>query len=155
MNGWRTKTIPGRKPTTRANASGRLEETAARHRRGSLGVRVGEFEYKFRRLVNEYVAPPKSGLKLERFLAETEGMAADQEDLPAADAHGLMKVFETKAGLFCARMAARASLFRTESRFGLYHQRVDYPEKNEADWSTRVIISTGPDGPVLRKEGAQ
>ena len=27
----------------------------------------------------------------------------------------------------CAEMAARASLYRTESRWGLYHDRVDYP----------------------------
>ncbi len=31
-------------------------------------------------------------------------------------------------------MAARASLYRTESRWGLYHARVDFPERNDADW---------------------
>jgi hypothetical protein len=31
-------------------------------------------------------------------------------------------------------MAARASLFRTESRWGLYHHRVDYPHRNDAEW---------------------
>jgi Fe-S-cluster-containing hydrogenase component 2 len=31
-------------------------------------------------------------------------------------------------------MAARASLFRTESRWGLYHARVDFPERDDADW---------------------
>jgi len=34
----------------------------------------------------------------------------------------------------CAEMAARASLFRTESRWGLYHLRVDYPQRNDAEW---------------------
>lgn len=37
----------------------------------------------------------------------------------------------------CAEMAARASLFRTESRWGLYHLRVDYPERNDAEWFPR------------------
>jgi len=129
-----------------------LERAAARHRRGGLAVPVRDFEYKFRRLVNEYVAPPKSGPKLQRFLDETEPMVRDQDDLPAGGPHELMKVFEAKAGLFCARLAATASLFRTESRFGLYHQRVDFPEKDDAGWRTRVIISPGPDGPVLAKE---
>ncbi len=129
-----------------------LQESLARHRKGALGVSVREFEYKFRRLVNEYVAPPKSQLKLSRFLRETEGMLADQEDLPARDPHQLMKVMEAKAGLFSARMAALASLFRTESRFGLYHHRVDFPHKDDPNWKTRVILSAGPRGPLVRKE---
>jgi len=129
-----------------------LENLIKRHRKGSLGVPVREFEYKFRRLVNEYVAPPKSARKLERFLKETDSMAREQDDLPAVDPHQLMKVFEAKAGLFCARMAARASLFRTESRFGLYHERVDYPDKDDNQWKTRVLITVGPHGPLLEKE---
>ena len=31
-------------------------------------------------------------------------------------------------------MAARASLYRAESRWGLYHYRVDHPQRNDADW---------------------
>jgi len=137
------------------DATKRMEKTKeifASHRKGALGVAVKDFEYKFRRLVNEYVAPPKSAFKLRRFLDETASMARDQDDLPAEDPHGLMKVFEAKAGLFCARIAAYASLFRTESRFGFYHQRMDFPEKDDDNWKTRVIISPGPDGPVLKKE---
>ena len=34
----------------------------------------------------------------------------------------------------CAEMAARASLYRTESRWGLYHHRVDYPERDDDNW---------------------
>lgn len=131
---------------------GRVKEKISRHCNGALGVTVREFEYKFRRLVNEYVAPPKSEKKLQRFLDETASMLRDQEDLPAKDPHGLMKVFEAKAGLFCARMAAHASLFRKESRFGLYHERVDFPEKDDENWKKRIIISPGSDGPVMEKE---
>ncbi len=130
----------------------RLQETLARHQKGKLGVSVREFEYKFRRLVNEYVAPPKSQLKLTRFLRETDGMLLDQEDLPARQPHEVMKVMEAKAGLFSARMAALASLYRTESRFGLYHQRLDFPQKDDLNWKTRVILSPGPQAPVARKE---
>lgn len=129
-----------------------VEETLARHRRGALGASVKEFEFKFRRLVNEYVAPPKSEAKLSRFLKETQVMIQEQEDLPARDPHEIMKVYEAKAGLFSARIAAMASLYRTESRFGLYHQRVDFPEKDDVNWKTRVIVSPGPKGPVAGKE---
>ncbi len=145
------KAGPPRNPDTKERLK-RLEMLRRRHTRGKLGVPLRDFEYKFRRLVNEYVAPPKSARKLQRFLDETEGMVVEQDDIPAEDPHQLMKVFEAKAGLFCARMAAYASLFRTESRFGLYHERVDYPAKDDKNWKTRVIITAGPEGPVLEKE---
>jgi succinate dehydrogenase/fumarate reductase flavoprotein subunit len=132
----------------------RLRDQLARHARGNLAVSVREFEYKFRRLVNDYVAPPKSETKLSRFLQETDAMVADQEDLPARDPHEVMKLFEVKAGLFCARLAASASRYRTESRFGLYHQRVDFPERDDEQWRTRVLVSAGPWGPMIRKEEA-
>ncbi len=79
-------------------------------------------------------------------------MVEEQGDLPAGEPHEIMKAFEAKAGLFCARTAALASRFRTESRFGLYHERVDFPRKDDLHWKTRVLISRGPEGPVLRKE---
>ena len=40
----------------------------------------------------------------------------------------------------CAEMEARASLYRKESRWGLYHYRVDYPEKNDSEWFCHTHI---------------
>ncbi len=45
-----------------------------------------------------------------------------------------MRAAEVRAIRDCAEMAARASLFRTESRWGLYHHRVDYPQRDDAQW---------------------
>jgi succinate dehydrogenase/fumarate reductase flavoprotein subunit len=57
------------------------------------------------------------------------------------DSHELMRALEVSSILDCADMAAYASLFRTESRWGLYHNRVDYPEKNDEDWFCHSILS--------------
>jgi succinate dehydrogenase/fumarate reductase flavoprotein subunit len=46
----------------------------------------------------------------------------------------------------CAEMAARASLFRTESRWGLYHHRLDFPELDDANWFVHVNLKKGADG---------
>ena len=46
------------------------------------------------------------------------------------NAHELMRALEAHSILDCADMAAHASLYRTESRWGLYHLRTDYPEKD-------------------------
>jgi succinate dehydrogenase/fumarate reductase flavoprotein subunit len=37
-------------------------------------------------------------------------------------------------------MAARASLYRKESRWGLYHYYSDYPEKNNEEWFCHVNL---------------
>ena len=50
------------------------------------------------------------------------------------DPHELMRAMEAHSIRDCAEMAARASLFRTESRWGLYHHRVDHPERDDANW---------------------
>ena len=46
-----------------------------------------------------------------------------------------MRAMEVSMIRDCAEMAARASLFRTESRWGLYHYRVDHPRRNDATGS--------------------
>src|SRR5260370_41417753 len=40
----------------------------------------------------------------------------------------------------CAEMAARASLERTESRWGLYHYRVDYPAMDNDNWFVHLQL---------------
>ena len=51
-----------------------------------------------------------------------------------------MRAMEVHAIRDCAEMAARASLYRTESRWGLYHNRVDFPERNDEDWFVHVQV---------------
>ena len=53
---------------------------------------------------------------------------------------------EVHSILDCAEMAARASLFRTESRWGLYHHRVDYPETDNDNWFCHTLLEKQSDG---------
>jgi succinate dehydrogenase/fumarate reductase flavoprotein subunit len=43
-------------------------------------------------------------------------------------------------------MAARASLYRKETRWGLYHYRLDYPERNDAEWFCHVNLKKTESG---------
>jgi succinate dehydrogenase/fumarate reductase flavoprotein subunit len=53
----------------------------------------------------------------------------------------------------CADMAAAASLYRTESRWGLYHNRVEYPARDNENWFCHSILTKGDDGmPSLTKK---
>lgn len=98
------------------------------------GLPPNQVEYKLRRMVNDYLQPPKVTRKMEIGLDRFEGIREDLDRLQARDAHELMRALEVHAIRDCAEMAARASLYRTESRWGLYHARVDFPDRNDADW---------------------
>ncbi|MEU4657372.1 fumarate reductase/succinate dehydrogenase flavoprotein subunit [Streptomyces sp. NPDC023723] len=93
-----------------------------------------QVEYKLRRFVNDYVAPPKSGARLSLALEAFERMRADIAAMGARTPHELMRCAEVSFIRDCAEMAARASLARTESRWGLYHDRLDHPRRDDASW---------------------
>ncbi|WUL95620.1 fumarate reductase/succinate dehydrogenase flavoprotein subunit [Streptomyces caniferus] len=93
-----------------------------------------QVEYKLRRFVNDYVAPPKSGARLSLAVEHFERMHADIAGMGARTPHELMRCAEVGFIRDCAEMAARSSLARTESRWGLYHERTDHPQSNDEDW---------------------
>jgi len=98
------------------------------------GLPPNQVEYKLRRMVNDYLQPPKVTRKMEIGLERFEQIHDDLGQIKARDAHELMRALEVHAIRDCAEMAARASLYRTESRWGLYHARVDHPQRNDAEW---------------------
>jgi succinate dehydrogenase/fumarate reductase flavoprotein subunit len=102
------------------------------------GLAPSQVEYKLRRMVNDYLQPPKVTRKMEIGLVRFEEIRADLDRLAARNPHELMRAMEVHAIRDCAEMAARASLYRTESRWGLYHHRVDYPERNDQEWLVHV-----------------
>ena len=48
----------------------------------------------------------------------------------------------------CAEMAARSSLARTESRWGLYHDRSDTPERDDDEWRYHLNLRKTADGEI-------
>ena len=106
------------------------------------GIPPNQIEYKTRRLVNDYLQPPKVTRKYElgmRRLAEArEDM---QECMIARNAHELLRALEVQSIMDCADMAAHASLYREESRWGLYHWRTDFPEKDNENWFCHTLLS--------------
>ncbi|WP_460699006.1 fumarate reductase/succinate dehydrogenase flavoprotein subunit [Nocardia thraciensis] len=93
-----------------------------------------QVEYKLRRFVNDYVAPPKTATKLSLAVETFERMREEIGGMGAATPHELMRCLEVSFIRDCAEMAARSSLTRTESRWGLYHERADLPQRDDAEW---------------------
>ena len=109
------------------------------------GIPPNQIEYKTRRLVNDYLQPPKVTRKFQIGQSRFAEMREDAGNMVARNAHELMRALEAYSILDCADMAAVASLFRTESRWGLYHNRVDYPDRDDENGSaTRSFPRTRP-----------
>lgn len=104
------------------------------------GVPHTQVEYKLRRLVNDYLQPPKVVNKMEIGLKNFVRYHEILDLMGARDPHELMRCMEVHFIRDCAEMAARASLYRRESRWGLYHYCVDYPEKNNDEWFCHVHL---------------
>ncbi|MGW1889277.1 fumarate reductase/succinate dehydrogenase flavoprotein subunit [Streptomyces sp. NPDC002004] len=105
-----------------------------------------QVEYKLRRFVNDYVAPPKSGARLSLALEAFERMRADIAEMGARTPHELMRCAEVTFIRDCAEMAARASLARTESRWGLYHERTDHPRRDDTAWFHHLDLRKSSSG---------
>lgn len=99
-----------------------------------------QVEYKLRRFVNDYVAPPKTAAKLSIAVETFERMRGEVEGIGARTPHELMRAAEVSFIRDCAEMAARSSLTRTESRWGLYHDRADLPERDDESWNFHLNL---------------
>lgn len=118
------------------------------------GLSPAQVEYKLRRMVNDYLQPPKVTKKMEIGLQRFAEITRDIEQIRCENAHELMRYAEVAVIRDCAEMAARASLFRTESRWGLYHYRADYPQRNDADWFCHTHLYKNADGQMVSKKVA-
>jgi succinate dehydrogenase/fumarate reductase flavoprotein subunit len=98
------------------------------------GLPHHQVEYKIRRFVNDYLQPPKTATRLQLALRHFERAHEDLDAIGADNPHDLMRAMEAHFIRDCAEMAARASLTRTESRWGLYHYRVDHPAMDNEHW---------------------
>ena len=75
-----------------------------------------------------------------------ERMRDEIAEIGATTPHELMRAVEVTFIRDCAEMAARSSLTRTESRWGLYHERADLPERDDEQWRYHLNLRKAADG---------
>ena len=105
-----------------------------------------QVEYKLRRFVNDYVAPPKTAAKLSIAVQTFERMRDEVAGIGATTPHELLRAVEVSFIRDCAEFAARSSLTRTESRWGLYHDRSDIPDRDDDAWRYHLNLRKAADG---------
>lgn len=103
------------------------------------------FEDRIRQLMATYVglARNEDGLKLG--VKKLEDLQEWIPSLKASNLHELLRANEAQNLLDSCRMIARAALERKESRLGLYHNRTDFPEKDDVNFKKFVILKRAGD----------
>jgi succinate dehydrogenase/fumarate reductase flavoprotein subunit len=124
--------------------SGFLSEIRRRMSQTDRPVSIEEFEYKVRRIIGDYIVPPKNEYKLNRAVWWMDRFRNElSEVVRVGGVHDLFKVFEVENIIQSAKMSAVASLERRESRWIPWHYRVDYPEPNDEQWLKHVVLTKG------------
>ncbi|MBI4320140.1 MAG: FAD-binding protein [Chloroflexi bacterium] len=104
------------------------------------GVDYREAEEVLGKVMSQYVGTERNELGLQTALGKLADIEAYADRLKAANYHYLVRTAEVQDLLLVARIMARASLERKETRFGIYHHRVDYPDTDDANWCGLVLV---------------
>jgi succinate dehydrogenase/fumarate reductase flavoprotein subunit len=114
-------------------------------------ISVEEFEYKVRRIIGDYLKPPKNEYKLDRALWWMDRFRQELKSIVrVGSVHDLFKSLEVENIINCAMLSATASKERKESRWYPWHFRSDFPEKNDRDWLKHVVLTMGASPPDVK-----
>jgi succinate dehydrogenase/fumarate reductase flavoprotein subunit len=104
------------------------------------GLPVEQVETKIRTKISQYLTPPKSDPLMNKMLWWVDRIRReDVSNVKVCDYHDLIRATEVASITDCAEMAAKASLFRTESRWGLSHYRLNHPSRKD-EWDKKFVI---------------
>jgi succinate dehydrogenase/fumarate reductase flavoprotein subunit len=121
-----------------------IAEKDSRFAQNTNEIAIEEFEYKVRRMINDYLRPPKNEYKLNRALWWMDRFREELSTMVRVqDVHDLFKLFEVENIIHCATLSALASKERKESRWTPWHYRSDYPETNEQEWKKHIVLRQG------------
>jgi succinate dehydrogenase/fumarate reductase flavoprotein subunit len=127
-------------------------------------IAVEEFEFKVRRMINDYIRPPKNEYKLDRALWWMDRFRKELSDLVRIETiHDLFKAREVENIIQCATMSAIASKARRESRWLPWHYRSDFPDTDDQQWLKHIVLTQGcapedvqvSEAPIIRIAGGR
>lgn len=104
------------------------------------GVAPQDFEEEIRKIAGANLSLKRNAEGLSYAIEALNALALKKPELKAKNLHELMKVYEASNLLEIARIVARAAWERKETRGVPSHVRVDYPERDDANWFGFVAI---------------
>lgn len=121
-------------------------------RQSNAPAPVRDFEFKVRRRINEYLTPPKNDYKLNKLQSYLEIMKNELMTMvKIEDQRDLFLALEVENIVDSAILSTAASLERKESRWGFWHQRGDYPKRDDKNWAKHIDFEFNPNStlPVI------
>ena len=112
------------------------------------GVRWQDYEGELREIMSEHVGRVRTAPGIESGIKKLEALSERAGELAASNLHELMRCLEAQDLVLGSRLIARAALERKESRFGIYHFRQDYPQKDDNNWFGQILLER--DGDSIR-----
>jgi len=109
------------------------------------GVTYREFEDVLRKIMWDNVGVARTDASLRTALEKLERLEEYKDRLTAGNLHELMRANEAQEMLLVSKLSALASLHRKETRFGVYHRRVDYPETDDANFCGQFVLQKAGD----------
>mgnify|MGYP005849454387 CR=1 FL=1 len=104
------------------------------------GMSHREFEDILRKIMWDNVGVARTDASLRNALSKLERLEEHKDRLIARNLHELMRVNEAQEMLVVGKLSALASLHRKETRFGVYHRRIDYPETDDANFCGQFVL---------------
>lgn len=121
-----------------------LRKLDERRAQSSNPISIEEFEYKVRRIIGDYLKPPKNDYKLDRMLWWVERFREELGTMVRVESvHDLFKALEVENIINCAHLSAVASKERKETRWFPWHYRTDFPETDNVNWLKHVVLTKG------------
>jgi succinate dehydrogenase / fumarate reductase, flavoprotein subunit len=133
------------------NAQKRIKELLARPLNGD---RIAKVRMDLGRVMNEKVQVFREEEQLKEGLAEVKALKKRYETVGIESKGRIFNtdlLFHIELGymLDCAEMIAASAIERKESRGA--HYRVDFPQRQDADWLHHITCTYSPSGPQLGK----
>lgn len=108
-------------------------------------VHYRELEDVLQKIMWQYVGPARSELGLKYALQKLDSLTPHLDDIGARDFHEVMRANEVRDLLLIGKIMATTALYRQESRFGVHHYRVDYPNPDDQNWLGLVVANRNGD----------
>ena len=99
-----------------------------------------EYEDQVREIVTNYIGYQRTESKLRKAIEDLRSLKSDEQGICARDYHDLMRAHEARNIREVAEMVATAALERRESRGSYSHFRVDFPNRDDANWRKMIVL---------------
>ncbi len=104
------------------------------------GLTHRQFEDILRKIMWEHVGVVRTDGGLRIAQSKLDRLEEYKDRLVARNLHELMRVSEAQEMLQVGKLSALASLHRKETRFGVFHRRVDFPETDDANFCGQIVL---------------